>query len=152
VCSSDLEINAALGFLCLLIDVIVKKCEITLSQYRLLPRGSYSVIIKKSDRSTLELYADETSGGLTRFLTGRKFDSAMHALLQIVNEITWNIQRENKNFRIPFPIDDVEGKIDGIPVSLQFNSEDNWTKAMKMLLANVKRVMLFVEQTPSTQP
>jgi beclin 1 len=139
------EINAALGFLCLLVDVIVKKLDISLSQYRLLPRGSYSVIIKKSDKSTLELYADETSGGLTRFLTGRKFDSAMYALLQIVNEIAWNIQRNNSNFSLPFTIDQTEGKINGVSVCLQFNSEDNWTHAMKMLLANVKQIMSFID-------
>jgi len=139
------EINAGLGFLCLLIDVIVKKLEINLTQYRLLPRGSYSVIIKKSDRSTLELYADQTSGGLTRFLTGRKFDSAMHALLQIISEIVWHIQKIDKKISTPFPINDIEGKIDGVSVSLQFNSETNWSNAMKMVLANVKRIMGFVE-------
>ena len=92
------EINAALGFLCLLLDVLVKKCDINLTLYRLLTRGSYSVIIKKSDRSALELFSDESSGGLTRFLTGRKFDSAMTAFLQIVAEITLHLQKQDYLF------------------------------------------------------
>ena len=140
------EINAAWGFLCLLADVVVKKCGIALSQYRLLPRGSYSVIIKKSDRSALELYADETNGGITRFLTGRKFDTAMTAFTEIVSEVIAHLSREDVNFRVDFPITD-SGKIDSVPVSLQFNSDENWSRAMKMLLANMKRIVVFVEST-----
>ena len=138
------EINAAWGFLCLLADVITKRCGITLSQYRLLPRGSYSVIIKKSDRSALELYADETSGGITRFLTGRKFDTAMTAFSEICAEIISHLSREDKNFRVDFQIIE-PGKIDGVPVTLQFNSEENWSRAMKMLLANMKRVIQVLD-------
>ena len=142
------EINAAWGFLCLLTDVIVKKGSITLSQYRLLPRGSYSVIIKKSDRSALELYADETSGGITRFLTGRKFDTAMTAYTEIMMEIIHHVNREDKNFRVDFPITE-PGKIDGVPVTLQFNSEENWSRAMKMILANMKRILNFMDSQKS---
>ena len=142
------EINAAWGFLCLLTDVIVKRGSIALSQYRLLPRGSYSVIIKKSDRSALELYADETSGGITRFLTGRKFDTAMTAFTEIMYEIISHIGREDKNFRVDFPITE-PGKIDSVPVTLQFNSEENWSRAMKMLLANMKRILNFIDSQKS---
>ena len=144
------EINAAWGFLCLLADVIVKRCSITLSQYRLLPRGSYSVIIKKSDRSALELYADETSGGITRFLTGRKFDTAMTAFTEIMSEIIAHLCREDKNFRVDFPITE-PGKIDTVPVTLQFNSEENWSRAMKMILANMKRIVNFLDTFRGTR-
>ena len=139
------EINAGLGFLCLLLDVLVKKVNLSLSQYRLLPRGSSSVIIKKTDKSVLELFSDEASGGITRFLTGRKFDSAMVAVVQIVAELVSHLQKEDHSVKVPFRIDEAEGKVGGLPVGLQFNSEENWNRAMKMLLTDVKWIVAFVE-------
>jgi beclin 1 len=142
------EVNAALGFLCLLFDVLIKKLNITLCNYRLLPRGSFSVLIKKSDKSVLELYADESAGGISRFLTGRKFDSAMTALVQVFSEIVSHIQISDAGFKIPHAIEDSEGKVDGLSVGLQFNSDENWSQAMKMLLANVKTVVDHLESPP----
>lgn len=139
------EVNAALGFLCLLVDVLTKQLSITLTQYRVLPRGSFSVLIRKSDKSALELYADESSGGIGRFLTGRKFDAAMTAFLQIISEIVSHIQQDHPDMRISFPIEENEGKVGGLSVGLQFNSEENWSKAMKMLLDNIKCVVDYVE-------
>ena len=140
------EINAAWGFLCLLMDVLVKKAGVSLTQYRLLPRGSYSVIIKKSDRSALELYSDEsTSGGITRFITGRKFDSAMIAFLQILNELLSYLQRDDRTIVLPYKIEETEGKVAGLSVALQFNSEENWSKALKLMLADIKWIIALVE-------
>jgi beclin 1 len=141
------EINAALGFMCLLAEALVKKASVSLSQYRMIPRGSYSVLVKKSDKSVLELYADESAGGISRFLTGRKFDSALTAFVQVTNEIVSNLQKKDTTFRIPFTMEDSEGKVGGLSVGLQFNSEENWTRAMKMLLANLKAVLDHVEST-----
>lgn len=139
------EVNAALGFLCLLLDELTTQLNLSLSQYRLLPRGSSSVIIKKADKSVLELFSDEGSGGITRFLTGRKFDSAMIALVQIVDEMVSHLQGGDGSVRMPFRIEENEGKVGGLPVGLQFNSEENWTRAMKMLLTNVKAIVTIVE-------
>ena len=139
------EMNAAFGFLCLLLDVLVKKLNLTLSQYRLLPRGSSSVLIRKSDKSTLELFSDEGVGGIKRFLTGRKFDSAMTGLVQIVGEIFMHLQRDDSTLKLPFQIDEQEGKVGGLSVALQFNSDENWSRAMKLLLTNVKWLVAFIE-------
>ena len=137
------EINAAWGFLCLLMDVLVKKAGVVLTQYRLLPRGNYSVIIKKSDRSALELYSDEsTGGGITRFITGRKFDSAMSAFLQILSEVFLHLQAGGE---VDFPYKIEEGKIRNLPIALQFNSDENWTLALKYMLANIKLIISIVE-------
>ena len=139
------EVNSALGFLCLLTDVLLKRANVSLSQYRLLPRGSYSVIIKKSDKSVLELFADESSGGLSRFLSGRKFDSAMVAFVQIIGELVTTLQRDDQSVAVPFAIDESEGKIAGVSVTLQFNSEENWNKAMRMLMTDIKWIVRYVE-------
>lgn len=138
------EINAAWGFMCLLADVLVKKHNVVLSHYRLLPRGSCSVIIKKSDRSALELFCEESSSstaGITRFLTSRKFDGAVHAFVQVVGELASTLQRSVEKFHIPFKIDEKESTIGGVPATLQFNSEDNWTQALKHLLADLKVIV-----------
>jgi beclin len=138
------EINAAWGFLCLLADVLVKKYNVNLAHYRLLPRGSYSVIIKKSDRSALELFCEESAGstgGITRFLTSRKFDGAVHAFVQIVGELVIQIRKSNPEYQPPHKIDEREGKVGNESATLQFNSEDNWTRAMKNLLAVLKSII-----------
>ena len=41
------EVNAAWGQACLLLDVITKKFDIPISNFRLLPRGNFSVILQK---------------------------------------------------------------------------------------------------------
>ncbi len=134
------EINAALGQISLLLDVLVRKCHVPLVQHRLLPRGSYSAIIKKDDRSTLELFTGE--GGLARFFSGRKFDAALTALLQVMSEIIVYFQRSDRAIRIPYKI---EGdKIGGVPVTLQFNSEEKWTQAMKYVLTDAKWLITWV--------
>jgi beclin 1 len=139
------EINAGLGFICLLVDVLVKRATIALSQYRLLPRGSYSVIIKKSDKSVLELFADDAAGGISRFLTGRKFDAAMTAFVQIVGEMVVFLQRDDRSFSVPFLIDDIEGKVGGLTATLQFNSDESWNRAVKMLFANIKCLSTYID-------
>lgn len=142
------EINAGWGFLCLLLDVLGKKAGLTVSQYRLLPRGNYSVIIKKNDRSTLELYSDESSNatsGITRFITGRKFDSAMIAFLQVMSELLTHEQAGDSNLLFPYTIEDTEGKIGGLSIALQFNSDENWNMAIKYMLANMKWMISLIE-------
>jgi len=115
------EINAAWGQVCLLLDVVTKKCRLQLQKYRLLPRGSYSAIIRKHDKATLELYGSE--GGLSRFFSGRRFDQAMVAFLDCVQEVANMIHRRgDPTARIPFKIDG--DKIEGFPIRLQFNQEE----------------------------
>ena len=139
------EVNAGLGFLCLLMDVLVKRTNMSLTQYRLLPRGSYSVIIKRSDKSVLELFADDSSGGISRFLTGRKFDSAMTAFALVVSELVTLLQRENRAFSVPHAIDEQDGKVGDLPITLQFNSEENWSNAVKMLMIDIQSLSTYID-------
>jgi beclin 1 len=145
------EVNAALGFLCLLIDVLVKRVNVSLTQYRLLPRGSYSVIIKRSDKSVLELFAEDSSGGIGRFLTGRKFDAAMTAFVQVVAELVLIVQREDRSFVLPHSIDEAEGKVGGLALTLQFNSDENWNKAVKLFMTDIKVLTTFIDNRYSSQ-
>ena len=56
-----------------------------------------------------------------------------------------HLQKEDHSVKVPFRIDEAEGKVGGLPVGLQFNSEENWNRAMKMLLTDVKWIVAFVE-------
>merc|ERR1712039_565348 len=132
------EINAAWGQACLLLDALVKKCGVPMSQYRLLPRGSYSAIQAGGD--ILEPYSSD--GGLTRFFSDRRFDLAMSSFLGCLKEVTRFLQRD-PTMRLPFKI---EGdKVGGFSIRVQFNQDERWTKALKYMLTDLKWIIAFVE-------
>lgn len=132
------EINAAWGQACLLLDALIKKCNIPMTQYRLQPRGSYSVIQAAGD--VLELYSSD--GGLTRFFSDRRFDQAMTAFLGCLKDVTKFLQKD-PTMRLPFKI---EGdKVGGFSVRVQFNQDERWTKALKFMLTDLKWIIAFVE-------
>jgi len=132
------EINAAWGQACLLLDALVKKCKVPMPQYRLLPRGSYSAIQAGGD--VLELYSND--GGLTRFFMDRRFDLATAAFLGCLKEVTRFLQRDPA-VRLPFKI---EGdKVGGFSVRVQFNQDERWTKALKFMLSDLKWIIASVE-------
>lgn len=132
------EINAAWGQACLLLDALVRKCGVV-TQYRLLPRGSYSAIQAGGD--VYDLHSGD--GGLARFFSDRRFDLAMSAFLGCLKEVTRFLQRD-PNLRLPFKI---EGdKVSGFSVRVQFNQEERWTKALKFMLLDLKMIIGFVEK------
>lgn len=140
------EVNVAWGQVCLLLEIIVKKRCFTLSQFRLLPRGSYSSIIKVSDQTQYPLYCME--GFLRQVISGRKYDYAMVAILHCVEEIIRQITA-SKITEIMFPWK-IEGeRIGGMSIRLQFNSEENWTKALKYLLTDIKWIVSYLEGNES---
>lgn len=135
------EINAAWGQVCLLMDIITTKGNFHLSQYRIIPRGSFSVVIRKQDQAQLELSGSE--GGISIFFTGRRFDQAMVAFLACVRDVYSQIVKQDPQFRIPYPI--VEDKVGSLSVKLQFNQDERWTKALKFLLIDIKWILEYVE-------
>lgn len=138
------EINAGWGQACLLLDALVKKCQIPIPQYKLQPRGSFSTIQAGGD--VLELYSSD--GGLTRFFSDRRFDLAMSAFLGCLKEVTKFLQSD-KTFCQPFKI---EGdKIGGFSIRVQFNQDDRWTKALKYMLTDLKWIIAFAESRGFTE-
>eukprot|EP00927_Polykrikos_kofoidii_P069260 TRINITY_DN64639_c0_g1_i1.p1 TRINITY_DN64639_c0_g1~~TRINITY_DN64639_c0_g1_i1.p1 ORF type:complete len:431 (-),score=92.48 TRINITY_DN64639_c0_g1_i1:130-1422(-) len=137
------EINAAWGQACLLLDALVKKCGVS-TQYRLLPRGSYSAIQAGGD--VLDLHSGD--GGLARFFSDRRFDLAMSAFLACLKDVARFLQPQQQHQRdpasgLPFKI---EGdKVSGFSVRVQFNQDERWTKALKFLLSDLKWAIAFVE-------
>lgn len=138
------EINAAWGQACLLLDALVRKCGVPMTQYKLLPRGNYSAIQAGND--TLELYSSD--GGLTRFFSDRRFDWAMSAFLGCLNAVTRFLSRD-PTMRLPFKIEN--DKVGGFSVRVQFNQDERWTKALKFMLTDLKWIIAFVESREFNQ-
>eukprot|EP01069_Polyplicarium_translucidae_P004412 Polyplicarium_translucidae@DN2577_c0_g1_i1.p1 len=132
------EINMALGQVCYLLCVLTRKHGIVLQAYTLLPKGSASAILRKSDNSIFELRGSE--GGLTRLFNGRRFDLALVGLLACLQEIIAFIEAT--------PPYCIEGEcLEGLSVRLQISGDDKWTKAMKFFLLNLKWALAELEAT-----
>ncbi|CAH8840819.1 unnamed protein product [Trichobilharzia szidati] len=135
------EINAAWGQCALLLQCISKKLNFTFQNYRVVPMGSQSKIIQLSISKEFPLYY--TTGGM-RLLSAGKFDTAMINFLDCVNQVQCVIEHSS-NIQLPFRIKD-KGKLqdsDGQVYSIRWNgnSEENWTKALKMMLINMKWII-----------
>jgi beclin 1 len=79
-----------------------------------------------------------------------RYDRAMVGFLQCVNQVYNHIKALDPSFDLPYRFASpcptnlqsiVEDKIGNLSVKLQFNAEENWTKALKFLLTNVKFIL-----------
>lgn len=139
------EINAAWGQCVLLLHCLAKKINLTFERYRLVPYGSSSFIESLDNKSReLPLYV---SGGFM-FIWTAKFDQAMIAYLDCLQQFKEQIERDESNFRLPYKME--RGKIiDSIngysfSIKMQTNSEEQWTKALKFMLTNLKWSLAYV--------
>lgn len=133
------EINAAWGQSVLLLASLAKKMQLKFKKYKLVPFGNQSYIESLNDKSKeLPLYA---SGGL-RFLWDTKFDHGMVAFLDCLRQFKDEVQRVN-GFNLPYniengKIEDTGGSGASFSIKIQLNSEEQWTKALKFMLTNLK--------------
>ncbi|XP_069093833.1 beclin-1 [Pleurodeles waltl] len=142
------EINAAWGQTVLLLHALANKMNLQFQRYRLVPYGSHSYLESLSDKSKeLPLYC---SGGL-RFFWDNKFDHAMVAFLDCVQQFKEEVERGDTGFCLPYRMDVEKGKIEdtggsggSYSIKTQFNSEEQWTKALKFMLTNLKWGLAWV--------
>lgn len=126
-----IEINAAWGQVCLLLFSLAKKIGLKFTRYELVPYGNYSYIKSLEDGKDLPLYC---SGGY-KFFWDTKFDSAMVAFLDCLQQFKEAIEKGDGQFCMPYRIhkDNIimeeSGIANGYSVKIQFNSEERWTKA-----------------------
>uniref|UniRef100_G3NT30 Beclin-1 n=1 Tax=Gasterosteus aculeatus aculeatus TaxID=481459 RepID=G3NT30_GASAC len=129
------EINAAWGQTVLLLHALANKMGLRFQRYRLVPYGNHSYLESLTDKSKeLPLYC---SGGL-RFFWDNKFDHAM-------------VEKGDTGFCLPYRMDVEKGKIEdtggsggSYSIKTQFNSEEQWTKALKFMLTNLKWGLAWV--------
>ncbi|XP_024082668.1 beclin-1-like protein isoform X2 [Cimex lectularius] len=138
------EINAAWGQTALLLTALANKMNFSFHKYRLVPYGNHSYIEVPSEQKELPLYG---SGGF-RFFWDTKFDAAMVAFLDCLQQFKEEVEKGDSGFCLPYRID--KGKLEdsatghSFSIKIQFNSEEQWTKALKFLLTNLKWGLAWV--------
>lgn len=142
----------------MLLDVFYRKCQAHPSNYRLVPRGQFSFLIRKKDGAVLPLHGGGGEVGLSRFFySNKRFDSAMMAFLECVKELADLLaaaaEDRSKDRAIcrlfPFPElpYEIEGdRVGGFSIRLQLNQDERWTKALKLLLIDMKWLLEYIER------
>ncbi|XP_077969310.1 beclin-1-like [Styela clava] len=88
------------------------------------------------------------SGGF-RLLWDTKFDQGMVAFLDCLQQFKEEVEQSKKGFKLPYKmekgkIEDTGGTGTSYWIKLQFNSEEQWTKALKFMLTNLKWGLAWV--------
>eukprot|EP00823_Brevimastigomonas_motovehiculus_P003061 TRINITY_DN1832_c0_g1_i1.p1 TRINITY_DN1832_c0_g1~~TRINITY_DN1832_c0_g1_i1.p1 ORF type:complete len:423 (+),score=54.95 TRINITY_DN1832_c0_g1_i1:116-1384(+) len=131
------EISAALGQLVLLLQTLSRDLQVKFSRFRLVPLGSFSKI--KENDSVYELYSSPERS-LTRFFWHSRFDKGMAGLLSCLSELQTHVLSFDPLTKFKYPVVLKDDTIGGVSVRLQVSS-DQWTKAMKYLLTNIKQLI-----------
>ncbi|KAJ0975700.1 hypothetical protein J5N97_017665 [Dioscorea zingiberensis] len=147
------EINVAWGQACLLLHTMAQYF-LPKFQYRIkfLPMGSYPRIMD-SNNNTYELF------GPVNLFWSTRYDRAMTLYLTCLKEFAefaCLMDQENnippgKCFKLPYLIDN--DKVGGLTITQSFNKQENWTKALKCTMCNLKWVLYwFIGNNDDFQP
>ncbi|KAH7651605.1 beclin 1 protein [Dioscorea alata] len=146
------EINAAWGQACLLLHTMAQYFRPKF-QYRIkiLPMGSYPRIMDSSN-NTYELF------GPVNLFWSTRYDKAMTLYLKCLKEFAefaYLKDQENnippeKCFKLPYKIEN--DKVEGFTITQSFNKQENWTKALKFTMCNLKWVLYWFVGNTSFQP
>ncbi|XP_026426409.1 beclin-1-like protein [Papaver somniferum] len=146
------ELNAAWGQACLLLH--------TMAQYfrpkfpyrtKILPMGSYPRIMD-SNNNTYELF------GPVNLFWSTRYDKAMTLFLTCLKEFAEfanSKDQENsippeKCFKLPYKIEN--DKVETHSITQSFNKQENWTKALKYTLCNLKWALFWFVGNTNFQP
>jgi beclin 1 len=143
------EINAAFGQVALLVQVLGEKVGATFSEYEIDPRGNHSYIRRITGSKAIE-YPLFGNGGWKPF--GQlNLDHAIVGLIYCIMQVEGKLKELHKNKEniLPYRMEGdriFENEVI-YRVKMQFNSEERWTKAMKLLLMNLKRLVALAPHT-----
>uniref|UniRef100_A0A0D9YD75 Atg6 BARA domain-containing protein n=1 Tax=Oryza glumipatula TaxID=40148 RepID=A0A0D9YD75_9ORYZ len=153
------EINAAWGQAALLLHTMAQyftpKFEYRIKIH---PMGSYPRVTD-IHKNTYELYIMLTRFGPVNLFWSTRFDKAMTwflTCLQDFAEFAISLDKENnvppeKSLKLPYKIDG--DKVGSHTIFLSFNKVENWTKALKYTLCNLKWVLYwFIGNTSFAPP
>merc|ERR1719412_158265 len=138
------ELNTAWGQTVLLLHSLTRRIQLQLQRYQLVPYGNFSYVKVLADDKDLPLYG---SGGF-RLIWDTKFDAGMAAFLDCLQQFKEEVEAGDSGFCLPYEME--KGKIrdpatgNTFSVKMQFNSEEQWTKAMKYMLTNLKWGLAWV--------
>lgn len=138
------EINAAWGQTALLLSALARKLNLSFEKYKLVPNGNHSFIEVIGEQKELPLFV---TGGI-RYVWDTKFDSGMVAFLDCLQQFKEKVEKSEGNFRLPYVMN--KGKIEdsssntNYSIKIKLNSEEQWTKALKFMLTNLKWSLTWV--------
>lgn len=146
------EINAAWGQACLLLHTMCQYFRPKF-QYRIkiIPMGSYPRIMD-SNNNTYELF------GPVNLFWSTRYDKAMTLFVTCLKDfaefarsrdIENNIPPD-KQFKLPYKIEN--DKVGTYSITQSFNKQENWTKALKYTLCNLKWALFWFIGNTNFQP
>eukprot|EP01127_Copromyxa_protea_P003790 TRINITY_DN1357_c0_g1_i3.p1 TRINITY_DN1357_c0_g1~~TRINITY_DN1357_c0_g1_i3.p1 ORF type:complete len:179 (-),score=33.01 TRINITY_DN1357_c0_g1_i3:302-838(-) len=124
-----------------LVNHVANLVGVKFSSHEIKPKGSQTILQLPDGTDPIELHG-EHDGSFLRLLWNHRYDRAMVSFLQCVEDIRKHIKTLDPEFEPPYVISD--DKIGNLSVKLQFNADDNWTKALKYLLTNIKFIVGWV--------
>jgi beclin 1 len=145
-----------LGQVTLLLHSLARKIKLEFKRFKLVPYGNYSFIqaLENVSFSHLNVKKDEKLhmygvGGFKYYLEwDKKFDTGMVAFLDCLQQLEEKIKTIDASFSFPYPINGykLEDKKTTSTYSIKchFNSYEEWTKALKYMLTNLKWSLAWV--------
>ncbi|XP_055276236.1 beclin-2-like [Moschus berezovskii] len=142
------EINAAWGQTALLLLALANTIGLEFQRYRLIPCGNHSYLRSLiDDCAKLPLF----SSGKQNVFLHNKFDQAMMAFLDCMQQFKEAAERGELGLCLPYKIDVKKGLMEDPGSSSGFysirthlNTEEDWTKALKLMLINFKCSLTWV--------
>ncbi|KAF7458467.1 APG6-domain-containing protein [Cryptosporidium felis] len=129
------EVNASLGASALLLSSILERHKLELEIY---PNGSYSTIKELSSGAIWPLHGSTLCN--SDFNECSSFDRGISSLLKLIDSTFKRIPGLEPS--LPYPIEPKEGSIGGVSANLLFSDRDCWNRAMRMMLINLKWLLV----------
>ncbi|KAK7815321.1 hypothetical protein U0070_019165 [Myodes glareolus] len=139
------EINAAWGQTAFLLFTLSKIAGLQFQRYQLVPRGDHSYIKSLTDDGMLLLFSD----GSHNVFYDNKFDRGMKAFLDCLQQLVKVLEKEEGIF-LPYRIhvkggmlEDATGSGECYSIRTHLNTEEEWAKALKFMLTNLKLILAW---------
>jgi hypothetical protein len=134
------EVNAGLGQAALALSVAASALGVKFTTYAPLPMGSYSKIVRPEDGKVLyNLFSDESFS----LFPHRNLNQALKAFLHCLRDVGLHVSQQDPTLQLPHKIDAEGGMIGGLSVALG-SAGDNFSRAMKFMLTDIKWIIAFV--------
>nr|XP_048276295.1 beclin-2-like [Myodes glareolus] len=138
------EINAAWGQAALLLFSLSKTAGLQFQRYQLVPCGNHSYLKPLAGDGVLLLFSD----GSHRIFHNNKFDRGMKAFLDCLQQFVEEAEKEG--LFLPYRIhvkggmlEDARDSGECCSITTHLNSEEEWTKALKFMLTNLKLILAW---------
>ncbi|XP_002717697.2 beclin-2 [Oryctolagus cuniculus] len=136
------EINAAWGHVALLLLALSNTIGLEFQRYQLIPCADHSYLKPLTGNSALlPLFSD---GSQNVFLSN-KFDRAMIAFLDCLQQFKEKAEKGKQGLRLPYRIrveegllEDSTGSGECCALRSHLNTREQWTRALKFMLVNLK--------------